>query len=204
MRSWKYTFRPYSLFVFSLQLFMFPVLPSSYCLPIFFCPCFLKASFDLILAFLWVARVNKRSSSLGPALSSHPCHISVLLWPQKHLPSLPVRPILTRTSFCYQFSLSWSFREMSWLCHDSHLVGCRSGPRCALPSSVSQVRPSPLVPYSGTAVSLCLGQVAFSSAVITLLSCLFSPPFHSQHLVFPILWNDPWATLLILVEVLPF
>lgn len=202
MRSWKYTFRPYSLFVFSLQLFMFPVLPSSYCLPIFFCPCFLKASFVLILAFLWVARVNKRSSSLGPVLSSHPCHISVLLWPQKHLPSLPVRPILTQMPFCYQFSilvLSWDVMTLSWLA---------SGRM----QKWHKVRSS-LLRLPGPPFSICSllrnGSQSLSWAGGLFFSChhlafLFVFLTISQHLVSPVLWNDPWATLLILVEVLPF
>lgn len=178
MRSWKYTFRSYSLFVSSLQLFMFPVLPSSYCLPIFFVPVFLKPPLTWSSPFSELPGLIRDPPHWDLCCPPIPAIFQSFCGHRNISPAFLSDPYSPRCLSATS-SLSWSFREMSWLCHDSHLVGCRSGTRCALPSSVSQVRPSPFVPYSGTAVSLCLGQVAFSSAVITLLSCLFSSPFHS-------------------------
>lgn len=114
--------------------------------------------------------------------------------------SLTLRSILTWASFCHSYSLPWPFHEEFLLHHESCLVGNRSDTSCAL---LSQVLPPLIVSISRLAASLCLGQVGFSSVI---LSCCIpgycSPPFHwPQFSPSPHSWSSlAWTGLVSLTD----
>lgn len=150
------------------------------CTPTFLLPSLLFGLAFMNLPLTWPSTFSKLPRLIRdlPLWELHstpiPWCVSFLLpWPQKHFPSLTLRSILTWTSFCHQFALCWPFCEKVLLCHDSCLVGYRSGTRCSFlrspPSSTFSLLPDGSQPLSWA------GCFFFNNSLIELLSSSFFP-----------------------------